>query len=252
MSDGGRDLLLSGGWDSRGILAFLHSIGRLPRTATAWGRTKAIPLSDPYIAERLAARYRVPFKFVAKDSDQLLPGASSWCYLSELANDNLGWFAEGATLLAQSYATRADCTLVGDEAWGWHGHPRTERDARAAVLPPTLGAQLTECIVPAQREECRARYEAEIERVLADCANDHPADRRGDSSSICSTSAGSARGWVHCSTARRSSGSSARSSLRRLHRHRPNDLRGALPPGICRCACASAFGRPACTRAAAT
>jgi hypothetical protein len=178
VSDGGHDLLLSGGWDSRGILAFLHSIGRLPCTATAWGRTKDIPLSDPYIAERLAERYRVPFKFIAYDSDQLLPDASSWCYLSELANDNLGWFAEGATLLAQSYATSAECTLVGDEAWGWHGHPRTERDARAAVLPPTLGAELAECIVPAQREECRALYEAEIERVLADCPNDHPADRR--------------------------------------------------------------------------
>lgn len=174
----GHDLLLSGGWDSRGVLAYLDSIGRLPSAAIAWGRTKDVPDSDPYLAERLAQRYGVPFKFVRYDSDQLLENAHDWCRLSELANDNPGWFAEGATLLASGYSTDSDFVLVGDEAWGWHGLPRTERDVRAANLPPSLAPHVTACLASAVRDECAARYEAEIDRVLEPCANEHPIDRR--------------------------------------------------------------------------
>jgi asparagine synthetase B (glutamine-hydrolysing) len=48
----GHDLLLSGGWDSRGILAFLDTIRRPPRKAVAWGSTRVVPLSDPSLAEK--------------------------------------------------------------------------------------------------------------------------------------------------------------------------------------------------------
>jgi hypothetical protein len=174
----GYDLLLSGGWDSRGVLAFLDSIGRLPNAAIAWGRTKEIPDSDPYLAERLAERFALPFKFVSYDSDQLLERAQEWCRLSELANDNTGWFAEGATLLASGYSTQSDFILVGDEAWGWHGLPRTEHDARAANLPPSLAPEVAACLASEVREEYAADYQADIEHVLEPCANEHPIDRR--------------------------------------------------------------------------
>jgi hypothetical protein len=174
----GHDLLLSGGWDSRGVLAFLDSIGRLPSAAIAWGRTKEIPDSDPYLAERLAERFALPFKFIGYDSDQLLENAHDWCRLSELANDNTGWFAEGATLLATGYSTNSDFTLVGDEAWGWHGLPRSEHDARAANLPASIAPEVAACLASAARDECAASYEAEIDRVLEPCANEHPIDRR--------------------------------------------------------------------------
>ena len=174
----GADLLLSGGWDSRGILAFLDAIGRPPRTAIAWGRTKDVPHSDPFIAESLARRYGVPFEFRAYDTDALPEHAGTWCHRLELGNDNIGCLAEGGSLLLEHYATSADVTLVGDEAWGWSGHPRTERAAREAVLPATLGREVLGCLKPAVREECRSLYEAQIDRVLAPCGNDHPADRR--------------------------------------------------------------------------
>ncbi|HEU4618786.1 MAG TPA: hypothetical protein VFV10_12155 [Gammaproteobacteria bacterium] len=174
----GCELLLSGGWDSRGVLAFLDAIGRRPSAAVAWGRTKDIADSDPYLAERLARRFDLPFRFIAYDSDQLLENAHGWCRLSELANDNTGWFAEGATLLVSDYATKADCALVGDEAWGWHGLPHNEREARAETLPPALAPEVAGCLAARAREEHAVRYEAEIDAVLAECGNDHPLDRR--------------------------------------------------------------------------
>ncbi len=177
-SRNGYELMLSGGWDSRGILAFLDAIGKPPRAAMAWGRTKDIPLSDPYLAAQLAERFRLPLKFVSYDSDQVCANAASWCRLSELSNDNMGWFAEGASLLAQSYRTDADFTLVGDEAWGWHGHPRSEREAREASLPASLGAALSSCLARHAVEECRAAYEAEVDNVLEACDSAHPLDRR--------------------------------------------------------------------------
>jgi hypothetical protein len=180
VSDGehGHDLMLSGGWDSRGILAYLRSLGRLPRTAVAWGKTKDIPWSDPFIASQLAKRHSIPLKFVRYDSDQFVGNARAWCYLSELANDNTGWYAEGASALARDYRTDADFTLVGDEAWGWHGHPQNDADARNATLPAAPGAEVLSCLAYGVRDECRAGYEAAVANVLTACENTHPADRR--------------------------------------------------------------------------
>lgn len=174
----GFDLMLSGGWDSRGILAYLKSLDRLPSRAVAWGKTKDIPRSDPFIASQLAERFAIPLKFVRYDSDQFVANAPTWCYLSELANDNTGWYAEGASTLARDYRTDADFTLVGDEAWGWYGHPQNEQDARNATLPASPSAEVLSCLGPAARDECRARYEADVAGVLAACENTLPADRR--------------------------------------------------------------------------
>ena len=155
-SERGYDLMLSGGWDSRGILAYLNSLGRLPNAAVAWGKTKDVPLSDPYLASQLAKQFGIPLKFVSYDSDQFVGNAPTWCYLSELANDNTGWYAEGASTLARHYRTDADFTLVGDEAWGWHGHPRTEQDARNASMPASPGVEVIKCLASDVRDECRA------------------------------------------------------------------------------------------------
>jgi hypothetical protein len=177
-SERGHDLMLSGGWDSRGILAYLSSLGRLPSNAIAWGTTKDIPRSDPFIASQLAKRFSIPLKFVSYDSDQFVGNAPTWCYLSELANDNTGWYAEGASTLARHYHTDADFTLVGDETWGWHGHPQNDEDARNATLPAAPGAEVMSCLAPGLRDELRAGYEAGVASVLAACENTHPADRR--------------------------------------------------------------------------
>jgi hypothetical protein len=177
-SERGYDLMLSGGWDSRGILAYLHSLGRLPRTAVAWGKTRDVPFSDPFLASQLAKQFAIPLKFVSYDSDQFVGNAATWCYLSELANDNTGWYAEGASTLARHYRTDADFTLVGDEAWGWHGHPRTNLDAVNATLPASPSAAVLACLASGVRDECRARYEGDVAAVLAACESSHPADRR--------------------------------------------------------------------------
>jgi hypothetical protein len=174
----GFDLLLSGGWDSRGILAFLERMGRLPSAAMSWGATKDVADSDPHIAERLCGRFGVPFRFSSYTSARFVENADSWCRMSELANDNMGWFAEGAHALASAYRTQSDFALVGDEAWGWRGHPRTEKEARDAVLPSSLTGAVAACLRPGNADECAALYEAEIDHVLGDCGSEHPSDRR--------------------------------------------------------------------------
>jgi hypothetical protein len=45
-------------------------------------------------------------------------------------------------------------------------------------MPATLVPTLTSCLAAGAAEEFRARYEAEVDRVLEPCANDHPLDRR--------------------------------------------------------------------------
>ena len=171
-------VMLSGGWDSRGLMAYAKSVNRRPSTALTWGRTLDVPNSDASLAADLAARFAVPFKFIAYESEQLVQNARSWAYLSELANDNGGWYAEGATTLAEHYRMSADFALVGDECWGGHGLPRTEQEVRNANMPATLGPGVAGYLLPSIREECRSRYEAQIDHLLSACTNDHPIDRR--------------------------------------------------------------------------
>ena len=92
-------LLLTGGLDSRTVLAMLSGLGRPPDEALTWGVDDRIPHSDPAVAASMAASYDVPFRFVRYDADTFQEHAEDWAWVSELGSDNLGSFAAGRFLL---------------------------------------------------------------------------------------------------------------------------------------------------------
>jgi hypothetical protein len=171
-------LLLSGGWDSRGILAALQKNRRLPDLAQGWGLHDDIPGSDSFIASRLAAKFDVPFLFCSYDTDGFLENAARWCYLSELATDTLGWFAEGAGFLSTFYDPAIDVMLVGDEAWGWGGYVTNEMEARAAVFPPRLPAALQKILREPFVHDAYQMYDDAITSISRHCQNADFVDRK--------------------------------------------------------------------------
>ncbi|MEW6442901.1 MAG: hypothetical protein AB1640_18350 [bacterium] len=171
-------VLLSGGWDSRCMLAALEEIGRPADLAQSWGIDDSIEHSDAYLARELAARFGVPFSFYRHDTDTFIQNAHDWCYLTELANDNFGWFSEGAGALIDFYDRRTDLLLVGDEFWGAHGVAANEREARAESFPPTLPNHVA-TILRTPLARCAAEsYEAAVASVTGRCENRDYSDRK--------------------------------------------------------------------------
>ena len=171
-------IMLSGGWDSRGMLAFMKEIGRQFESAQTWGYRDDVPLSDASISRQLASRYQVPFDFTSYGTDTLIDNARSWCYVSELANDNFGWYAEGLGVLANSYDRAVDCLFVGDEIWGWGNDVTNEEESRAEVLPPHLPDSVRAILNGQRIASAVESYEAVIEEIMRDCDNDQPNDRK--------------------------------------------------------------------------
>jgi asparagine synthetase B (glutamine-hydrolysing) len=164
------DLLLSGGLDSRGILAVMERIGRRPDQAMSFGLTCDIPESDAWTARRLAEEYGVPFRFMPYDTDGFVEHAARWSELSELANDNPGWHAEASGVLEGFHDAQTVCTLVGDEVWGSRGFAHDDMEVRiGAEVPATLPASLTAVLKPQQLRWSLEAFDAEVRKVLAAC-----------------------------------------------------------------------------------
>jgi hypothetical protein len=172
------DLFLSGGMDSRGILGTLDQLGRLPNRALGWGLRDDIPRSDAWVAKQLAGEFELDFHFMPYDTDQLTEIAGEWVYVSELVNDNIGRYGEGMGAVRKFYSTGADFTFIGDEAWGWHGYAGTEAEARALVMPASMSTQLKSIVRTDQQGRFQALYDASISRIMRDCENTDPTDRK--------------------------------------------------------------------------
>ncbi len=176
--DSAFDVLLSGGLDSRCMFASAMRTGRIPKRAFGWGGKSDIPYTDPYIAAKLAGHFGVRYDFFKYDTDAFLENAKPWSYTSELANDNIGWYAEGASVLANSYDSSMDYTTVGDENWGWGGAPQNFDEMLSEVLPATVHRKLAECAKPQVRESSEATYRASVMRVLRDSENTALVDQK--------------------------------------------------------------------------
>lgn len=172
------DILLSGGLDSRCMLACVARAGRMPKRTFGWGLRADIPYSDSDIASKIARRFGVRYDFFGYDTGAFLDNAHSWSYTSELANDNIGWYAEGASVLAHSYDPSVDYTLVGDEAWGWGGVPANTGQAISSVLPHAVAPLFAKSVRPRMRDACDAMYRAGIEHGLRGADNNGLAEQK--------------------------------------------------------------------------
>jgi asparagine synthetase B (glutamine-hydrolysing) len=172
------DLFLSGGLDSRGILGVLNELGTRPTRALGWGLRDDIPDSDAWTAKQLAGEFKLDFSFLVYDTDQLAETATDWVYVSELANDNIGWYGEGMGAVRKFYTTGADFTFVGDEAWGWRGYAANETEARGHVFPTSLPPRLRSMVRSDQVARFESVYEESLGRIMQPCENTDATDRK--------------------------------------------------------------------------
>ena len=166
------ELMLSGGLDSRGVLAFADVLGNRPVRTFTWGSSDRVPTSDAFVARRIAEHYRVPHKFLSYESRQFVDNARDWIYVSELANDNVGWFAEGQPTLASVYRSGATFAIAGDVVWDSGGYAFSEMEMRRGVLPPGVPIPVAAVARTDAADDFRRVYRSSIDAVLSAC--DHP------------------------------------------------------------------------------
>jgi hypothetical protein len=171
-------LLLSAGWDSRGMLAFLDHLSQLPKLAITWGLPEDIERSDVSLARRLANEFKVPFQFIPYTSDTFVANATRWCYLSELVSDNFSWCAQGTDEIANLLKESFDVLLVGDHGWGVGGYVFDEMQARASVFAPELPTILQSILQENVLRDAQEMYDAAISQISAPCENSDFIDRK--------------------------------------------------------------------------
>jgi len=135
-------LPLSGGLDSRVLLAALIAGGRRPRCVT-WGLRRSLddPENDAVVARRLAEHYRLDHFFLATDMDDTPAGVviDRFLVAGEGRTDQIAGYLDGLRVWQTLYEDGVSGVIRGDEPdWGDTGVPTdadvTRRDEGGAVV----------------------------------------------------------------------------------------------------------------------
>lgn len=174
---GSHGLLLSGGWDSRGILGNLMRIGRPPKVVVTNGRSDQIPGMDTYIAKKLSEFHKLNYKFSYRkpqiNASRLIEGI----YKAELTTDN-NPENFGLNLIPNSNFENIDYILRGDVIWG-SGDRALNRDMSInKVIPYPLDSNVKTILNQNIKEISDKQYESQIENIFLGCNNSDWTDRK--------------------------------------------------------------------------
>ncbi len=171
-------IALTGGYDSRLVLGMLQRVGRLPVEALTWGGTDEVSDSDVTVARELARLAGIPHRFLRYSAERVVDQARAWCVVSELASDNLGFYAAGPYFL-EEHAASAEAVYLGEHVIGISGLPATIEEAIGTVtrvsregLRPALAGLLT----AEGRERMHSLLWRELEALAAECPSVRPKD----------------------------------------------------------------------------
>ena len=118
-------LPLSGGYDSRGILCFLHEIDKnIQRLRTiTWGLKSSLEVkgSDAYVAKELANKLNVSHKYYHTDlSEEPVDNIiNRFILLGEGRIDHLSGYMDGFKIWKTLFEDEIQGIIRGDEGFGW-------------------------------------------------------------------------------------------------------------------------------------
>jgi len=173
------NLLLTGGYDSRMVLAYMASVDRPPAESLTWGVDETLPGSDPAIARQVSRRMGVPHRFLYYGAERWPERAAPWVRVGELSSDNFGNYATGPGFFGENGVEAETPLLIGDQMVGPGGFPATRSQAVSNItkVPPEgLLPELRSMMPPRVQREAGALFTESVRRVAAGCASGHPKD----------------------------------------------------------------------------
>jgi hypothetical protein len=131
-------LPLSGGVDSRIILALMVKSGKRPRCIT-WTTRESLrnPLSDAFIARRVARRFGVEHTYAFLESGQKIDGAAlqRFVELGEGGSSEFGGYVDGCAMWGDLFASGVSGVIRGDSPLGATKRSASLEAARQSDAP---------------------------------------------------------------------------------------------------------------------
>ncbi len=175
-------VLLSGGYDSRGLLGASVEAGARVGTVT-WGFDAELAGSDAAVARELAVAFGVPHRFVPLEAAPLRENASRWVYMMDAAVDALANYPEGDGVFRR-LAADFDVLVRGDECFGmkWPFGIPNEHVAKACigVYPFAWHSVFDRLFTPEAYAELERAGRASYDTLDAIPSGAHPVDRKDE------------------------------------------------------------------------
>ncbi len=161
-------LALSGGLDSRAILAAARRVGLMIPTIT-WGADRLdMPGSDFQTGREAARLAGVPHRTHVKDMDQFPANAERAVFLTDGLSGHIANHPN-ADILARELASEHDALIVGNEMFGWIGPTETPAILMARLESINTGRPLNLLRLLLRRDvhdAVRADYDRQLEGLL--------------------------------------------------------------------------------------
>ena len=135
-------IFLSGGVDSRGILAGALAAleGREHDLRTvSWGLDERVTGSDPNIARAISERFNIPHTFFPRLAAHYSDCFEETNYIIDGLSDIAAFHPYEFTIMRKIKESGYECVFRGDEIFGWRGRVYTYLQAEAEVALRPLG-----------------------------------------------------------------------------------------------------------------
>ena len=130
---------ISGGWDSRGILAAVHEAGARDIQTVSWGVEEETPGTDAFVGRALARHFGVRHTFLRRESGDLPDDLDRMLSRMEGLTDDAALHHNELRIIERARdELGATVLLRGDECFGFGGPAETETEAfrRVAIHSP--------------------------------------------------------------------------------------------------------------------
>ena len=122
-------ILLSGGYDSRGILGcYLHEKGGKNVNTISWGYEEDVPESDCMVSKKLADELGTTHRFYKLNPQKVVNNLRDFIFLSDGLTDAFTNYPESLKIFQEIRQDQGiQMILRGDECFGWHSWAFDER-----------------------------------------------------------------------------------------------------------------------------
>jgi hypothetical protein len=164
-------LLLSGGWDSRGILGAMLSLEKPPAAVITNGKSDQDPGTDTYLARTIAEDLGLNYRFCRRDPSLSEKLARQGIALCELVTDTAPEVFGQIDPQPSPYVG-LDFLHKGDEVWGWQDFAWDRVSAVGQVMPTHTPGCLSSLLAKDLAAQAEPLFQSEVDRVLEGCGSD--------------------------------------------------------------------------------